>query len=116
MTGHHLNLQWVAITRGREIALGAPTKGEAMRIKTLVTAAAVTAAVAAPTLAQTRYQPRKPGIDIGSYGSFGTIGPRTVHRSPYSVYSIRGNYIGADPDPRVRDQLRRDPTQGGSGR
>jgi hypothetical protein len=87
-------------------------------IRTLITAAAVTAALATPTFAQTRYQvqPRKPDIDIGSYGSFGTIGPRTVHRSPYSVYSIRGNYIGADPDPRVRDQLRRDPTQGGSGR
>jgi hypothetical protein len=89
-----------------------------MVIRTLITAAAVTAALATPTFAQTRYQvqPRKPDIDIGSYGSFGTIGPRTVHRSPYSVYSIRGNYIGADPDPRVRDQLRRDPTQGGSGR
>ena len=89
-----------------------------MMIRTLVTTAAVTAALATPTFAQTRYQvqPRKPDIDIGSYGSFGTIGPRTIHRSPYSVYSIRGNYIGADPDPRVRDQLRRDPTQGGSGR
>jgi hypothetical protein len=89
-----------------------------MMIRTLITAAAVTAALATPTFAQTRYQvqPRKPDIDIGSYGSFGTIGPRNVHRSPYSVYSIRGNYIGADPDPRVRDQLRRDPTQGGSGR
>jgi hypothetical protein len=87
-------------------------------MKTLITAVAVTAALATPTFAQTRYQvqPRKPDMDIGSYGSFGTIGPRTVHRSPYSVYSIRGNYIGADPDPRVRDQLRRDPTQGGSGR
>ena len=89
-----------------------------MIIRTLITAVAVTAALGTPTFAQTRYQvqPRKPDIDIGSYGSFGTIGPRTVHRSPYSVYSIRGNYIGADPDPRVRDQLRRDPTQGGSGR
>jgi hypothetical protein len=87
-----------------------------MMMKTLITAVAVTAALGTPTFAQTRYQvqPRKP--DIGSYGSFGTKGPRTVHRSPYSVYSIRGNYIGADPDPRVRDQLRRDPTQGGSGR
>jgi hypothetical protein len=31
---------------------------------------------------------------------------------PYSVYNDRGQYIGSDPDPRVRDQLRRDPTQG----
>ena len=108
-----------------------------MMMKTLITAVAVTAALATPSFAQTRYQVqprkpnidigsygsfgtigprRKPDIDIGSYGSFGTIGPRTVHRSPYSVYSIRGNYIGADPDPTVRHQLQHDPTQGGSGR
>jgi len=95
---------------------GGPRNRRAMMIRTLITAVAVTAALAAPTLAQTRYQvqPRKP--DIGSYGSFGTIGPRTVHRSPYSVYSIRGNYIGADPDPTVRHQLQHDPTQGGGGR
>jgi hypothetical protein len=32
---------------------------------------------------------------------------------PYSVYDVRGQYIGSDPDPRVRNQLARDPTQGG---
>jgi hypothetical protein len=31
-----------------------------------------------------------------------------------SVYSTRGKYIGSDPDPRVRNQLRRDPSQGGN--
>lgn len=31
---------------------------------------------------------------------------------PYSVYNVRGEYIGADPDPRVRSQLARDPSQG----
>ena len=87
-----------------------------MTTRALIAALVVTAALATPSFAQTRYQvpPHKP--DLGSYGSYGTLGPRTIHRSPYSVYSIRGNYIGADPDPRVRDQLRRDPTQGGSGR
>jgi len=79
----------------------------------LITAVAVTAALATPSFAQSRIQapPRKP--DLSGYGSFGTIGPRTFHRSPYSVYNQRGDYIGADPDPRVRDQLRRDPSQGG---
>jgi hypothetical protein len=28
------------------------------------------------------------------------------------VYDIRGNRVGADPDPTVRDQLARDPSQG----
>jgi hypothetical protein len=32
---------------------------------------------------------------------------------PYSVYNVRGQYVGADPDPRVRNQLARDPSQGG---
>jgi len=87
-----------------------------MMIKTLITALVVTGVLATPSLAQHRVHVRPHKPDLSSYGSFGTIGPRTTHRSPYSVYSSRGNYIGADPDPRVRDQLRRDPTQGGVGR
>jgi hypothetical protein len=31
---------------------------------------------------------------------------------PYTVYGVRGQYVGADPDPRVRSQLARDPAQG----
>jgi hypothetical protein len=31
---------------------------------------------------------------------------------PYSVYDIRGAYVGSDPDARVRNQLARDPSQG----
>lgn len=44
----------------------------------------------------------------GFYDLYGQLSPY-----PYSVYDVRGRYIGSDPDPRVRDQLRRDPTQGG---
>jgi hypothetical protein len=43
----------------------------------------------------------------GSYDLYGRLSPY-----PYSVYDVRGRYIGSDPDPRVRDQLRRDPSQG----
>jgi hypothetical protein len=32
--------------------------------------------------------------------------------SRYDVYSQRGEYIGSDPDPVVRNQLERDPSQG----
>jgi hypothetical protein len=28
------------------------------------------------------------------------------------VYDIRGNRVGSDPDPIIRNQLARDPTQG----
>jgi hypothetical protein len=31
---------------------------------------------------------------------------------PYSVYDVRGAYVGSDPDARVRNQLARDPSQG----
>jgi hypothetical protein len=43
----------------------------------------------------------------GFYDLYGRPAPY-----PYSVYDTRGRYVGSDPDPRVRDQLRRDPTQG----
>src|SRR5262250_858260 len=42
----------------------------------------------------------------GFYDLYGTPSPY-----PYSVYGITGRYLGSDPDPRVRDQLRRDPGQ-----
>jgi hypothetical protein len=47
---------------------------------------------------------RTPGV----YDLYGRPSPY-----PYSVYDTRGQYIGSDPDPRVRSQLARDPTQGG---
>ena len=43
----------------------------------------------------------------GFYDLYGRLAPY-----PYSVYSTRGQYIGSDPDPRVRSQLAHDPTQG----
>jgi hypothetical protein len=44
-------------------------------------------------------------------GFYDLYGRRSPY--PYSVYGVRGQYIGSDPDPRVRSQLARDPTQGG---
>jgi hypothetical protein len=43
----------------------------------------------------------------GFYDLYGRLSPY-----PYSVYDIRGRYIGSDPDPLVRNQLARDPKQG----
>jgi len=45
-----------------------------------------------------------------SYGFYDLYGRASPY--PYSVYSTNGRYIGSDPDPRVRHQLRHDPTQG----
>jgi hypothetical protein len=43
----------------------------------------------------------------GFYDLYGRPSPY-----PFSVYDTRGQYIGSDPDPGVRSQLARDPTQG----
>jgi hypothetical protein len=55
-----------------------------------------------------------------AYGSYAQVPTPTTYDLygyrapyPYSVYDIRGQYVGSDPDPRVRSQLARDPTQGG---
>jgi hypothetical protein len=68
----------------------------------------------------------------GSNRAYAQVPPRAAYRSygqaptpttydlygyrspyPYSVYDVRGSYVGSDPDPRVRNQLARDPSQGG---
>jgi hypothetical protein len=91
-----------------------------MMMKTLIATLAVTAALATPTFAQTRNQVRPYdesvyGRDLNAYGSARTYDQsrdgRMINRRG-SVYDQRGNYVGSDPDPRVRDQLRRDPSQG----
>src|SRR5215471_5892998 len=43
-------------------------------------------------------------------GFYDLYGRRSPY--PYSVYDVRGAYIGSDPDPTVRSQLARDPSQG----
>ena len=56
----------------------------------------------------------------GYYRAYAQVPPYAAYRSygfyrspyPYSVYDIRGRYIGSDPDPTVRNQLRKDPAQG----
>ena len=91
-----------------------------MTMRTLITTLAVTAALATPALSQTRsqvrpYDPSVYGRDLSGYGSYGAYNQFRDQRSlnrRNDVYDQHGNYIGSDPDPRVRDQLRRDPSQG----
>jgi hypothetical protein len=91
-----------------------------MTVKTLIATVAVTAALATPALSQTRnqvrpYDPSVYGRDLSGYGSYGAFDRSREQRSIQprnDVYDQHGSYIGSDPDPRVRDQLRRDPSQG----
>jgi hypothetical protein len=83
-------------------------------MKTMLLAATVlAAAVTTPALAQTRSQDqwRGPFMFERDNSGYAYSQRRPMNRS-YNVYDERGHYIGTDPDPSVRDQLRRDPTQG----
>jgi hypothetical protein len=87
---------------------------------TVSLAAGLAAVMASPALAQNgnHRQVRNPYAASNSYGAYaaapyGTYRPaRPSARGSYSVYDIRGHRIGSDPDPTVRDQIARDPTQG----
>ena len=88
---------------------------------TMSLAAGVAAIMASPVLAQsgTHRQARDPFVAGNPYGAYAAAPydnyrpvQRPAARSSYSVYDIRGQRVGADPDPTVRDQLARDPSQG----
>ncbi len=89
-----------------------------MRMTTVVLAAALTTpALAQTTQVQPRsYDPFAYGRDVNASASASEYRNRSrVRPSPNprnDVYGLRGTYIGSDPDPLVRDQLWRDPTQG----
>ena len=93
-----------------------------MKTKTLLTTLAFSVALATPAVSQTadrteqlaQYQPRT--YDYNAYARDRDVrvnprADRSINRRN-DVYDQRGNYVGSDPDPRIRDQLRRDPSQG----
>ena len=97
-------------------------------MKVLIATAALATLIASPALAQNyQYGPSayqaygqyqgpgaayaQPYATYGGYGAYGSYG-RVVRPYGDSVYDTRGVYVGSDPDPRVRNQLARDPSQG----
>jgi hypothetical protein len=91
-------------------------------LATMTLAAGLAAVATSPALAQngTHRQVRDPytayatpfGATQWGYGSGYTATPRPSPRRSFDVFDTRGDYIGSDPDPTVRDQLARDPSQG----
>lgn len=74
----------------------------------LLASAAVAAALASPAVAQTRNGAlRQVQSPYDAYAA-----TRPLINRPYNVYDTTGRYVGSDPDPAVRDQLARDPSQG----
>ena len=89
-------------------------------MKMQIITVAFAAVLATPTLAQTVHSQARP-YDPPTYARDQNGNPSDdqsrarVRPSPNShndVYNVRGRYIGSDPDPVVRGQLRQDPTQG----
>src|SRR5215467_12610333 len=93
-------------------------------MKLFVTTVAFAALLASPALAQNYgpYQGYGPayqayGYQVGPYQSYGYAGPAfNAFGLPgrsfdwrNDVYNTRGRYVGSDPDPRIRNDLARDP-------
>ncbi len=77
-----------------------------MKTKMLVATAVLATAIASPALAQTaapRTQTNPSQFDQSS----GQNGPQRSTNRSYDVYQ-NGQYVGSDPDPNVRLQLRRE--------
>jgi hypothetical protein len=78
-------------------------------MKVLIAAVALAAVVATPVLAQTavRRAPAQQSVPPydQSYGQ-NDVRPHSVNPA-YDAYD-GGHYVGSDPDPNVRQQLRRD--------
>jgi hypothetical protein len=79
-------------------------------------AVALAAALASPAFAAKSTAKRH-----HAYSAYGQqIQPYARHRSRHAprrsrnVYDESGRYIGSDPDPDVRNMLRRDPSEGGN--
>jgi hypothetical protein len=91
-------------------------------MKVVFTALALAVTLATPALSQTADRPSQnhqartsdPYVYERDSRTNQTINRAREQRSLNSrndVYSLRGEYLGSDPDPIVRDQLVRDPTQ-----
>jgi hypothetical protein len=78
-------------------------------MKVLIATVALAAVVATPVLAQTavRRAPTQQGVPpYDQSNGQSDIRPHSVNPA-YDVYD-GGHYVGSDPDPNVRQQLRRD--------
>ena len=84
-------------------------------MKMLLATVALATLLASPALSQTSSQYRAYGLyrapPPATYNSY-AFGRRPLIQG-WTVYDISGRYVGRDPDPHVRSQLARDPTQGG---
>jgi hypothetical protein len=83
-------------------------------MKTLFTTVALVALVATPVLAQTKDRaPQRARAEAPQTHTTQVQQQRRSANRANDVYDVRGQYVGADPDPAIRAQLANDPTQAG---
>jgi hypothetical protein len=82
-----------------------------MLIRTTVLALAVVLASASGALAAQKKHGINPAYQASASA---TLAAQKKHSTnpAYDVYSVRGQYLGSDPDAAVRAQIARDPTAG----
>lgn len=76
-------------------------------------ALALTAVLASPVTAGAAERVRNGAYNAYAQEAFPHARAHARQQSQ-SVYGTAGQYIGSDPDPFIRDQLARDPSQGGA--
>jgi len=98
--------------------------------KISITALAAAITIASPAMAQVRgpyvdpyihaspyaYSGPRPNAYAGPYAYSGpsdySYSQRRMTTPSHDVYSTRGEYLGSDPDPLIRNELARDPAAG----
>jgi hypothetical protein len=89
-----------------------------MYSKTIFAAATLVAiAASSPALAKSNHisnhLSRNEAHPVDAYAAaHPNVRQRRTNPGTNDVYDVRGQYIGSDPDPTIRDQLARDPSQG----
>jgi hypothetical protein len=90
-------------------------------MKSIIAAATFAVAIASPALAQDQMYEPSPGQafarswqsdnPLSAFAQQGGLRDQRPHlgNPAYSVYDSRGEYVGADPDPFIRNDLARDP-------
>jgi len=82
-------------------------------MRTLIAATMLAGLVATPVFAQSNERPTTPINPPAVTAPNGTVGQGRPNAPPSTdrgndAYNSRGNYVGSDPDPRIRDELKRD--------
>jgi hypothetical protein len=124
ISAHFINGLCVVVSKRHRVHQR-PTEEGTLTMKVVITALAMAVTLATPALSQTADRPTQSnqlrasdpyvsGRQSQGYSneSANRVREQRSTNSRNDVFSLRGEYVGSDPDPTVREQLSRDPSQG----